>query len=213
MLTLDSGQGAVTDDHVGLVVTSDVGGAIPAGTTLLSVNGLELTWKNYALGAAEKYTLYTSPPARPDANNGPGVVVVHKNAHQLPLFVIHFRVNPAPHPAAGAPMAAAAPMPMPAPMPAQQMHQALMGGGVPPAWGRQPWRQPAGQQAQAPRANAAPFAGLGAGRTLGSGPGDPSPCTWDVERRGEFSPLGPRARCFLALGSGLGLVGTASPGR
>ena len=30
---------------------------------------------------------------------------------------------------------------------------------------------------------------------------------------GKFSPLGPRAGCFLALGSGLGLVGTASARR
>ena len=30
---------------------------------------------------------------------------------------------------------------------------------------------------------------------------------------GEFSPLGPGAGCFLALGSGLGLVGTASARR
>ena len=43
--------------------------------------------------------------------------------------------------------------------------------------------------------------------------GDPSHCTWDVERRGEFSPLGSLAGCFLALGSGLGLVGTASSRR
>ena len=39
------------------------------------------------------------------------------------------------------------------------------------------------------------------------------PCTWGVERRGEFSPLGPLAGCFLALGSGLGLVGTVSTRR
>ena len=44
-------------------------------------------------------------------------------------------------------------------------------------------------------------------------PGDPSPGTWGVERRAEFSPLGPRAGCFLALGSGLGLVGTGSSRR
>ena len=44
-------------------------------------------------------------------------------------------------------------------------------------------------------------------------PVDPSHCTWGVERRGEFSPLGPRAGCFLALDSGLGLVGTASARR
>ena len=37
---------------------------------------------------------------------------------------------------------------------------------------------------------------------------DPSRCTWDVERRGEFSPLGPGAGCFLGLGSSLELVGT-----
>ena len=42
---------------------------------------------------------------------------------------------------------------------------------------------------------------------------DPLVSTWGVERRGEFSPLGPRAGCFLALGSGLGLVGTASSRR
>ena len=41
----------------------------------------------------------------------------------------------------------------------------------------------------------------------------PTAKTWRVERRGEFSPLGPRAGCFLALGSGLGLVGTASSRR
>ena len=39
-------------------------------------------------------------------------------------------------------------------------------------------------------------------------PGDPSHCTCGVERRAEFSPLGPPAGCFLALGSRLGLVGT-----
>ena len=44
-------------------------------------------------------------------------------------------------------------------------------------------------------------------------PVDPLVSTWGVERRGEFSPLGPRAGCFLALGSGLGLVGTASARR
>ena len=43
--------------------------------------------------------------------------------------------------------------------------------------------------------------------------GDPSHCTCGVERRGEFSPLGPLAGCFLALGSGLRLVGTASSRR
>ena len=44
-------------------------------------------------------------------------------------------------------------------------------------------------------------------------PVDPSHCTWGVERRAEFSPLGPLAGCFLALGSDLGLVGTASDRR
>ena len=45
-------------------------------------------------------------------------------------------------------------------------------------------------------------------------PGDPLvSSTCGVERRGEFSPLGPLAGCFLALGSGLGLVGTASSRR
>ena len=47
-------------------------------------------------------------------------------------------------------------------------------------------------------------------------PGDPCHCTCGVggvERRAEFSGLGPRAGCFLALGSGLGLVGTASSRR
>ena len=44
-------------------------------------------------------------------------------------------------------------------------------------------------------------------------PGDPSHCTWRVERRAEISPLGSLAGCFLALGSGLGLVGTASSRR
>ena len=39
------------------------------------------------------------------------------------------------------------------------------------------------------------------------------PCTWGVERRGEFSPPGPRAGCFSALGSSLGLVGTVSARR
>ena len=43
--------------------------------------------------------------------------------------------------------------------------------------------------------------------------GDPSHCMWGVERRGEFSPLGHRAGCFLGLGSGLGLVRTASSRR
>ena len=44
-------------------------------------------------------------------------------------------------------------------------------------------------------------------------PGDPSHCTWGVERRGEISPLGSLAGCFLALGSGLRLVRTASSRR
>eukprot|EP01045_Picozoa_sp_COSAG04_P038652 COSAG04_NODE_10458_length_775_cov_2.770710_2_plen_80_part_01 len=39
---------------------------------------------------------------------------------------------------------------------------------------------------------------------------DPLVGTWRVERRGEFSPLGPLASCFLALGFSLGLVGTVS---
>ena len=43
--------------------------------------------------------------------------------------------------------------------------------------------------------------------------GDSSHCTWGVERRGEFSGLGSLAGRFLALGSGLGLVGTASSRR
>ena len=34
-----------------------------------------------------------------------------------------------------------------------------------------------------------------------------------VERRAEFGALGPRAGCFLALGFGLGLVGTVSSRR
>ena len=37
--------------------------------------------------------------------------------------------------------------------------------------------------------------------------------TAPVERRAEISGLGPLAGCFLALGSGLGLVGTASSRR
>ncbi len=41
----------------------------------------------------------------------------------------------------------------------------------------------------------------------------PSPCTWGVERRAEFGTLGPLAGCFSALGSGLGLAGTASSRR
>ena len=44
-------------------------------------------------------------------------------------------------------------------------------------------------------------------------PVDPSVSIWGVERRGKFSPLGPLAGCFLALGSGLGLVGTVSARR
>ena len=44
-------------------------------------------------------------------------------------------------------------------------------------------------------------------------PGDPSPCVWGVERRAEILGLGPVAGCFLALGSGLGLVGTVSSRR
>ena len=44
-------------------------------------------------------------------------------------------------------------------------------------------------------------------------PGDPSHCICGVERRAEFGTLGTRAGCFLALGSGLGLVGTASSRR
>ena len=43
--------------------------------------------------------------------------------------------------------------------------------------------------------------------------GDPPPFAWGVERRGEFSPLGPLAGCFLALDSGLGLVETVSARR
>ena len=43
--------------------------------------------------------------------------------------------------------------------------------------------------------------------------GDPSHCTCGVERRGEFGTLGSLAGCFLALGSGLRLVGTASARR
>ena len=45
------------------------------------------------------------------------------------------------------------------------------------------------------------------------GPVDPLVSTWGVERRGELSPLGPGAGRFLAPGSGLGLVGTASARR
>ena len=44
-------------------------------------------------------------------------------------------------------------------------------------------------------------------------PGDPSHCTWGVERRAEISGLGCLAGCFLGLGSGLGLVGIASARR
>ena len=44
-------------------------------------------------------------------------------------------------------------------------------------------------------------------------PVDPLVSAWRVERRGEFSPLGPLASCFLALGFGLGLVGTVSARR
>ena len=44
-------------------------------------------------------------------------------------------------------------------------------------------------------------------------PGDPSHCTWGVERRAEFSALGPLAGYFLGLGSGLRLVATASSRR
>ena len=51
--------------------------------------------------------------------------------------------------------------------------------------------------------------GVGAARL----PVDPLVSTWGVERRGEFSPLGPLASCFLALGSGLGLDGTVSARR
>ena len=44
-------------------------------------------------------------------------------------------------------------------------------------------------------------------------PGDPLVSTWGVERRAEFSALGTLAGCFLALCSGLGLVGTVSARR
>ena len=44
-------------------------------------------------------------------------------------------------------------------------------------------------------------------------PVGPLVSTCGVERRAEFSPLGPRAGCFLALGSGVGLVGTVSARR
>ena len=44
-------------------------------------------------------------------------------------------------------------------------------------------------------------------------PGDPSHCVCGVERRAEISGLGSLAGCFLALGSGLRLVGTASSRR
>ena len=42
---------------------------------------------------------------------------------------------------------------------------------------------------------------------------DPLVSAWRVGRRGEFSPLGPLASCFLALGFGLGLDGTVSARR
>ena len=48
--------------------------------------------------------------------------------------------------------------------------------------------------------------GMASGCTNSNGAevsGDPSHCVWGVERRGEFSPLGSLAGCFLALGSGL----------
>jgi hypothetical protein len=120
---------------------------------------------------------------------GPGVVVVHKPDHQLPLFVIHFRVNRQ-NPFHGAAMGAAV-APLPPAMTGQQMHQALMGfnsvsgalaGGVQvagPAWGRAPWQQPPLAAAAAAAVAAAasggggggaaarPFAGLGRGNTLG----------------------------------------------
>ena len=44
-------------------------------------------------------------------------------------------------------------------------------------------------------------------------PGDPLVSIWGVERRAEFSALGPLAGCFLAPGSVLGLVGTVSARR
>ena len=44
-------------------------------------------------------------------------------------------------------------------------------------------------------------------------PVDPLVSVWGVERRAEISGLGARASCFLALGSGLGLVGTVSARR
>ena len=50
-------------------------------------------------------------------------------------------------------------------------------------------------------------------QTAHPAPVDPLVSAWRVERRGEFSPLGPGAGCFLALGSGLWLVGTASTRR
>ena len=55
--------------------------------------------------------------------------------------------------------------------------------------------------------------GRGVAKATPRQPGDPLVSAWRVERRGEFSPLGPLASCFLALGSGLGLVGTASSRR
>ena len=54
---------------------------------------------------------------------------------------------------------------------------------------------------------------LAIGVGFGDPAGDPSHCAWGVERRAEFSALGPLAGCFLALGSGLRLVGTASARR
>ena len=49
--------------------------------------------------------------------------------------------------------------------------------------------------------------------SVSTGPVDPLVSAWRVERRGEFSPLGPLASCFLALGFGLGLDGTVSARR
>ena len=46
-----------------------------------------------------------------------------------------------------------------------------------------------------------------------SPPVDPLVSICGVERRAEFSALGPRAGCLLALGSGSGLAGTASVSR
>ena len=59
----------------------------------------------------------------------------------------------------------------------------------------------------------AAFIEVAAAYEIVGNPGDPSHCTWGVERRAEISGLGPLAGCFLALGSGLGLVGTASSRR